>query len=53
MWNTSINLISPPADFPRGFGLFLLTTASHARTNTAQSAVALLRKVTFVIHKRG
>ena len=39
--------------FPQAIRLLSLITASRARTNTAQCAVALLRKATFVIHKLG
>jgi hypothetical protein len=45
--------LSPPADFRKQFASFSLITVSRARTNTAHCAVALSRKVTFVIHGHG
>jgi hypothetical protein len=48
----STNLTLATSRFPQAIRFVVLITASLARTNTAQCAVALLRKATFVIHRR-
>jgi hypothetical protein len=45
--------VTPQADFPGQFGSFSLITACRAKTSTARCAIALWKKATFVIHRRG